>query len=1257
MTPDRSLAQTPDDSRYEFQRKLGAGGSGAVYLVRDRETGEQLALKQLHRADDRSIARLKREFRSLTNINHRNVIRLYDLGRSRDVWFLTMEYVEGTDVSAYLARTSTGISTTVERGSGDAGLAADELDRILSVFQQLAEGVRALHRAQVLHRDLKPSNVLVAGDRVVVVDFGLALEVGDRAATVTLDGSVAGTPAYMAPEQVQGRDWGEPNDWYAFGVMLYEALSGQLPIGGPLQVLLRQKLETDPVSIDQLVSRVPSALSRLCTGLLQRRPEERPTGDEVLAVLQACASKTDSASASLHPDPVTSERTITRQRNLDPAFVGREVELSELRRALDDARSGGCAAVHVRGVSGAGKSALVERFLDEIEDVEVGNPWVLRGRCYERETVPFKALDGVMDALVTQLGREDDLTVGHALPRDIDALVQLFPVLSRLSVVQRLLSPKSRAVAAPHTREDAEFALRDLFARLGSRRLIVLAIDDLHWGDLDSARIVRSWLEPPGIPGMLLLLSYRSDEVSTSPCLRLLSPEPGTHSVVERVVALGPLDDDYIRALCVQRFSPVPQSPAVLQAVVDHVVNEARGSPFLASQLTALASSELHDEDASGLSQLTIEALVSRRTALLSPPARRLLHVLSVASRPLPMRLALRLAAAAEIGRAALHELSGLGLVRTRDSDGERLLAVYHDRLREGVLAQLDERQRAELDRDLLGALEAEGTADAAWLHALARGAGERSAALRYGLIAAAHAMSALAFDHAAQLYRACLESCPDPSDACLELWQKLAVALAHAGHGRQAALAYLEAARRTEGERAIMLERSAASHLLRSGRFEEGEALVQRVLEALNLETPQTLAGLLAAIAWERAQLAVRGLRFTPRPDTGIPFWRRYGGYLCGELSIEIQPYDHVRAALFQARSLRMALDSGVPELIARALCVAATMASVSGGKRGAERGRALLDRATELAREFSSPLVEGNISSARAVCAMLEGRMEDVVAYSAEAERLFRDVNASDEGEYYHRHTVIAARISALLQLGRHEDAYAELVRTVNELRATENVGALLLMSSLRSRFEVAHDQAEKAMTRLELERDQLPPQRFGLLHAYYIGSVMRVGCATGQHDWALRLLRDDYERFQRSIFRYGSYFAVIAPALHARLLLNQSVALKHDAAEAAARVAGDLRMIRRASYPTAEGALARTHARLALLRGDRARARSELEASYRCFERLAWIDEAARDRWALSVLSGDVAGAAAALTKLREFGYPNPARDVASYYPELM
>jgi hypothetical protein len=830
--------------------------------------------------------------------------------------------------------------------------------------------------------------------------------------------------------------------------------------------------------------------------------------------------------------------------------------------------------------------------------------------------------------------------------------------LTRLTAVQRLIDPRLVVSAARQARDRADSALRHLFARLGTRWSVVLWIDDLHWGDLDSGRILKGWLDSGALAGVLLILSYRSDEVSTSPCLRLLAEQPSAIKP-EDIVAIGPLADEHIRALCKQRFAAAEPPREVIVAIADHIVSEAQGSPFLASQLAALALSQLSGSGPDALEILTIDQLVSRRTALLSSAARRLLHVLSAASRPLPARVALQLAAASHESRAAQRELSGLGLIRTRDSDGERLLEVYHDRLREAVLARLSATERATLDRELLRMLEAEAASDVAWMHALALGAGDRPAALRYGIAAADRASSALAFEFAAAIYRTCLGlDVHDARELCT-LWQKLARALAHSGHGYQAANAYLEAAKRAEGSEALQLKRRAASHLLRSGRFEAGEVLISEVLQGLQIAIPSSTAGLVAAIAWERTRAAVRGLRFTPHALEDFPFELRYAAEVCATLSVETQIYAPLRAALLQARSLRVALDYGTPELFARVLCVAATMNSVSGGERGALRSDDLLKRASEIAAPLNNSLVDSNINSARTVCAFLQNRMQQVIQYSEAFDRSYRDANSEDEGEYYHRFTVVAVRLTALFILGRHREGNAELLEVLNEARDTENINALLTLSALRTRAEIAADQDRDTKTRLEQERDQLPRKHFGLLHVYHLTSLMRIACVTGDYAWALGEMRDDWERFQRSVFKRTGSFAVIMPALHARFVLNHGVSQKLSPAELSKLVSRDLQALTSFDQPAAHGAILRTRARLAYSEGARSLALEHLQASMPMFESTVSPDEAERDRYAYGTLLGDAAGAALqsqALDALRNHGIVSPLRDIASYYPEL-
>src|ERR1041384_7937307 len=206
--------------RFVKERILGRGGMGTVVLARDRETGERVALKRLEHADSVSILRFKNEFRALGDSSHPNLVKLYDLSCVEGDWLLAMEYVDGTDLLSYLRPTPLASPFEVEP-EARRGL---RVDRLLPSFLQLSRGIRALHRIGVLHRDLKPSNVVVANDRVVLLDFGLVRELSGKE-TFSGTGGVCGTPEYMAPEQACGETLTEATDWYAFGVVLYEALS------------------------------------------------------------------------------------------------------------------------------------------------------------------------------------------------------------------------------------------------------------------------------------------------------------------------------------------------------------------------------------------------------------------------------------------------------------------------------------------------------------------------------------------------------------------------------------------------------------------------------------------------------------------------------------------------------------------------------------------------------------------------------------------------------------------------------------------------------------------------------------------------------------------------------------------------------------------------------------------------------------------------------------------------------------------------
>ncbi|HTT69399.1 MAG TPA: protein kinase [Gemmatimonadales bacterium] len=261
--------------RYEIVRPLGAGGMGAVYLARDRELGEDVAVKMLHAellgTDETATERLKAETRLARKISHRNVVRTHDFGVCDGACYVTMEYVEGMTVRQLLeTRGRLGVSAVLALGS------------------QLAEALDVAHRQGVVHRDIKPQNLLLDAEGVLkVMDFGVARLV-EHTTVLTQAGMVVGTPAYMSPEQLLAEDVDGRSDLYSAGVVLYECLTGRLPFEAHSPISLIAKLLHDEAEAPAALNAdVPLPLSALVLRLLAKKADERPRSAAELSGLLA----------------------------------------------------------------------------------------------------------------------------------------------------------------------------------------------------------------------------------------------------------------------------------------------------------------------------------------------------------------------------------------------------------------------------------------------------------------------------------------------------------------------------------------------------------------------------------------------------------------------------------------------------------------------------------------------------------------------------------------------------------------------------------------------------------------------------------------------------------------------------------------------------------------------------------------------------------------------------------------------------------
>jgi serine/threonine protein kinase len=241
---------------------------GTVYLADQVSIGRKVALKLLrgnYATDDEFIERFRREARLAASLNHRNIVTVYDFDQGDDEsLFIAMEYLDGEKLSDIIRR--------------DGPL---DINRAVRLCLQFAEGLEAAHHAGVIHRDIKPDNIMVVGEEGVetikLMDFGIA-RLRDVAATsrLTRPDVIMGTPAYMAPEQAEGKETSERTDIYALGVVLYEMLSGEVPFKAntPAAVLLKQ-IQESPVPLRKLRRELPTEIERIVMQALEKKPERR----------------------------------------------------------------------------------------------------------------------------------------------------------------------------------------------------------------------------------------------------------------------------------------------------------------------------------------------------------------------------------------------------------------------------------------------------------------------------------------------------------------------------------------------------------------------------------------------------------------------------------------------------------------------------------------------------------------------------------------------------------------------------------------------------------------------------------------------------------------------------------------------------------------------------------------------------------------------------------------------------------------------
>ncbi len=1224
------LATFKSGSRFEVLRAVAHGAMGVVYEAFDHQRNARVALKVLYRVSADGILRLKNEFRALQGLEHPNLMTPIELLQNEGRWLIVMELVNGVDLLSYV-RWQDVPADEREPGSipepGESprlpqpGRGEPQFDeaRLRSALGQLVAGLTALHDAKKVHRDIKPSNVLVRPDgRLVILDFGLVAETDSSFSQEHM----LGTAGYMAPEQLEPGMPTPAADWYSVGVVLYEALTGRRPWEGSVLHVLTQKRTSAPAPPSGLAARVPGDLESLCLDLLRPDPAARPRAEEIRRRLGQVAIAT------------------TGERAAAPAFVGRESELLALRRAFDEVARGRAATVLVTGESGVGKSALVERFLVQLRR-ECPSVVVLRGRCYENESVPHKALDGVVDSLSHFLRSLPACEAAGLVPVRASLLTQVFPVLGRVEAMARAPRATSEILDLQERRNRMSSALRDLLVRLCERHPVVIAIDNMQWADVDSLRIYRDVMQPPDSPPVLFIATLRGQGQTLPPAAEG-KPLPGDIRAVH-LLGLPPAEARRLADQLLGGAGPVNGTNA------EAIATEAAGHPLFIGELVRFSRSLGSPATAT----IRLDEAVRARVEQLASPYRLLLEVIAVAGCPIAQEHA-RLASGIEpeeMGRAvaALRASSLIEHARAHGHGAE--LDVYHDRVREAVLANLHPGQRQRHHRSLATTMASVADPDTLAMHW--RGAGEREEAARYARKAADQAMGAFAFARAARLYRMVLELSPLAGAGATAVKTLLADALTNAGRGAEAADVYLDATTDAPEAVAIELRSRAAGQLLRSGRLDDGMTTLREVLAAARLHLPRTRMSAVASFGLRRLRLRLGGLRFRQRHASELDQERLMVVDTCWSAALALSTVDLVRGFDFEARHLLLALRMGEPYRIARGLALEAGYIAI-GGARANARTAHLLQQAKGLSEKAREPHAIGLCRLSAGVTAYLQGRFAAALGLCNDAECIFQE---RCTGVAWESATARSYGLWSLAYLGQLGRVHSSLPRL---LKAAEEHGdlyeATLLRTSPASNIGwLAADDPERVRSEATEAMRRWPGSTLDTWHYYTSSSLIQVDLYLGKAASA-------FERTERG-------FAWLARSwLHrVQLVRIEMRYLRARAALAAAALAQGERMGRTAEADARSIASERTawgqalaslvQAQVAVLVREPERAARLLRSAIEQLEAASMALHATVARRRLGELLGGNEGAGmvvAADAWMREHGVRDPDRMAALLAP---
>jgi tetratricopeptide (TPR) repeat protein len=681
-------------------------------------------------------------------------------------------------------------------------------------------------------------------------------------------------------------------------------------------------------------------------------------------------------------------------------------------------------------------------------------------------------------------------------------------------------------------RRRAFSALRELLGTLSARKPLVIYIDDVQWGDADSAPLLLELVRPPDAPPLLFLMTQRDEEAQASSFLKEMRDHWPEGAEV-RDIFVGPLEPEDAQRLA---LALLDRSDAMAQRTARAAARESGGSPFLIEELVRSNASILDRAEGETLATLTLGQMVAQRVERLTDEARLLLEVVAVGGRPLPVSVVAQASGTGDAVEKAIAAARARRFVRTGMRDGHEIVEMSHDRFRETIVEQLSASKLREHHGRLARALEASPGADAEAVSRHLLGAGDTARAAHYAERAAEGAIAKLAFEQAARLLRMALETSTGSPEEMRRLRIRLATVLEWSGRGEEAARAFLAAAEGAPPLQRAELERAASEELLASGRMVEGAAVLHRVLTAVGLSAPASALSAVFRLIVYRVRLVLASLswfRFEPRAPETISRLQRARVDSVFSAAIGFASSNVILGTCMAARGLLLARRFGDRFQVMRAAMLEASQYAAVGGKQG-KLERTLIDFAQRLAQEEGTPPALG----------FFDGNLGVGVYLRGEWKKALEILDRSTVRVEIHDHSAgwqTTARVFAcwaLNFLGRHRELanrHAALVSDA-EHRGDMHTSVQLRDGSLAILWLVADD-PEGARRHMEQAMSLWPDDRYLLQHWHRLYGEAEIELYLGDGPKAYARVDRDTRALKRSFLLAVQHMRVQTAFLRGR------------------------------------------------------------------------------------------------------------------------